>query len=150
MTVPCGTPDVTGAEWDEEPFTTTRCLRSTTPQSNRDLNQDALHFGSKFGDPNFNGWRVMARSNSGLTHEHTHGHTQRLSRTMTIPEGQKLSYFTGGELRSSVKCIVVTFVKGSFWLLWRYPGEPKTNAQYVAIISRQYLCDTDKYPAIYQ
>ena len=57
---------------------------------------------------------------------------------------------TGGELRSSVKCIVVTFVTGSLWLLWRYPGEPKTNAQYVAIISRQYLCDTDKYQAIYQ
>ena len=58
--------------------------------------------------------------------------------------------FTGGELRSGVKCIVVTFVTGSIWLLWRYPGEPKTNAQYVAIISRQYLCDTDKYQAIYQ
>ena len=41
------------------------------PQNNRDLYQGLLHLWSKFGDPSLNGWRVIARTSSWLTHRRT-------------------------------------------------------------------------------
>ena len=37
---------------------------SINPQKNRDLNQGILHLWSKFGDPSWKGWWVMARTSS--------------------------------------------------------------------------------------
>ena len=48
---------------------------SIVPQNNRDLNQGLLHFWSKFGDPSWNGWWVIARTSSWLTHGRTHTQT---------------------------------------------------------------------------
>ena len=41
-------------------------------QNNRDLNQGLLHLLSKFGDLSWNGWWVIARTSSWLTHGRTH------------------------------------------------------------------------------
>ena len=58
-------------------------LWSIVPQDNMDLNQGLLQLWSKFGDPSLKGWWVIARTNSWLTHRHTHRQTQ----ATTIPEG---------------------------------------------------------------
>ena len=49
-----------------------------------------LHLWSKFGDPSLNGWWVIARTSSWLTHGRTdgHTHTHRQTQATTIPEGQ--------------------------------------------------------------
>ena len=49
------------------------------------LNQGLLHLWSKFGDPSFNRWWVMARTSIDA---HTNGHTDRHTQATTIPEGQ--------------------------------------------------------------
>ena len=49
--------------------------RSIVPQNYRDLNQGILHLWSKFGDPSWNGWWVIARTSSWLTHGRTHRQT---------------------------------------------------------------------------
>ena len=41
------------------------------PQNNRDLKQGLLHLWSKFGDPSLNGWWVISRTSSWLTHGRT-------------------------------------------------------------------------------
>ena len=46
------------------------------PPNNRDLNQGLLHLWSKFGDPSWNGWWVIARTSSWLTHGRTHTQTE--------------------------------------------------------------------------
>ena len=48
---------------------------SIVPQNNRDLNQGLLHLWSKFGDPSWNGWWVIARTSSWLKHGRTHRQT---------------------------------------------------------------------------
>ena len=58
------------------------------PKNNRDLNQGLLHPWFKFGDPSWNGWWVMSRTISWLTHRRTHTHTHRQTQATTIPEGQ--------------------------------------------------------------
>ena len=56
------------------------------PQNNRDLS----HLWSKFGDPSFNGWWVIARRSTWLPHTQTDGRTDthRQTQATTIPEGQ--------------------------------------------------------------
>ena len=44
-------------------------------QNNRDLDQGLLHLWSKFGDPSWHGWWVIARTSSRLTHGRTHTQT---------------------------------------------------------------------------
>ena len=51
--------------------------QSIVPQNNRDLNQGLLHLLSKFGDPSWNGWWVIARTSSWLMHGRTHTQTDR-------------------------------------------------------------------------
>ena len=43
---------------------------------------------SKFGDPRLNGWWVIARTNSWLTHGQTDRQTHTQTQATTIPEGQ--------------------------------------------------------------
>ena len=57
--------------------------------NNRDFNQGVLHLWSKFGDSSYNGWGIIARTNSWLIHRHTkHTGTHRPMQAMTIPQGQ--------------------------------------------------------------
>ena len=46
--------------------------RSIVPQNSRDLNQGLLHLWSKCGDPSWNGYWVITRTSSWLTHRRTH------------------------------------------------------------------------------
>ena len=52
-------------------------LRSIALQSNGDCNQGLLHIWSKFGDPSLNGWWIIVRTSSWLTHTQTHTDRRR-------------------------------------------------------------------------
>ena len=57
-------------------------------KTNRDLNQGLLHLWSKFGDPSYNGWWVIARTGLWLTHGRPDGRTHTQMQATTISEGQ--------------------------------------------------------------
>ena len=66
--------------------------RSIVPQNNRDLNQGLLHLWSKFGDPSWNGWWVIARTSLWLMHGWTHTQTDagnNNTRRPKLASGQK-------------------------------------------------------------
>ena len=60
------------------------------PKINMGLNYAKMYVWSKFGDSSLNGWRVIARTNSWLTHRQTDRQTDTHTQTQatTIPEGQ--------------------------------------------------------------
>ena len=57
------------------------------PQNNRDLNQGLLHIWSKFGDPSLNGWWVIARTSSWLSHTQTHRQTDAANDNLKAKTG---------------------------------------------------------------
>ena len=67
--------------------------RSITPQNNRDLNQGALLFWSKFGDFSLNGWQVIAWTSKWLPHTQMHRQTVAANdntRTPKLASGEKV------------------------------------------------------------
>ena len=80
--------------------------QSIVPQNKRDLNQGLLHLWPKFGDPSWNGWCVIARTSSWLTHGRTHTHRQ--TQATTIPEGQNWSWVIKKNSISSFRAVPCT------------------------------------------
>ena len=94
--------------------------RSIVPQNNRDLNQGLLHLWSKFGDPSWNGWWVITRTSSWLTHGRTHRQTDAgndNTRRPKLASGNKRWYEPGYCTKRKWIVIITCFTKKVF--LWQ-------------------------------
>ena len=86
--------------------------RSIFTKNNKDLNQGALHFWSKFGGPSSKPLRSYGADKLGLTHTHTDGHTDRQTQATTIPESQNWSRENKTNLRDLIAATgLVTLLK---------------------------------------
>ena len=74
----------------------------------RDLNEIILHIRSKFGDPSFNGLRVMAQDKLGVD---TWPHSQ--TQAMTIPMGQNWP-----QVKTCRDECLLNIKMNIYWIIW--------------------------------